>query len=126
VLDLSSLPPVPCIFDGSRDQRDTLLFLNEFVKSITAPVVHDGREHIDYVPTQILTEYFRRRAAGDDGPAIDGIIYPSSRRRNGRSIVLFASQMDLDPDRQRLCQAPILTFDSSSLKRLRRPRLKKS
>ena len=40
VLDLSSLPPVPSIFVTALGiSEDTLLFLNEFVKSITAPVV---------------------------------------------------------------------------------------
>ena len=38
VLDLSELPPVPSIFAISREERGMLLFLWEFVKSITAPV----------------------------------------------------------------------------------------
>jgi hypothetical protein len=79
VLDLSELPSVPSIFAASREQRGALQFLWEFVKSITAPVVHDGREHIDYVPTQILTEYFRERVKGSDGSALNGIVYPSAR-----------------------------------------------
>ena len=74
VLDLSELPPVPSIFAASREQRGALQFLWEFVKSITAPVVHDGREHIDYVPTQSLTEYFRERVKGSDGSALNGIV----------------------------------------------------
>ena len=42
VLDLSELPPVPSIFEASREWRGAILFLREFVKSISAPVVHDG------------------------------------------------------------------------------------
>ena len=49
----------------------------EFVKSITAPVAHDGREHIEYVPTQILTEYFRGRVKGEGASRLDGIVYPA-------------------------------------------------
>src|SRR5688572_9060324 len=88
VLDLSELPPVPSIFAASREWRGVLLFLREFVKSISAPVVHDGREHIEYVPTQILTDYFRRKVTALDGSALDGIVYPSARRRGGRSLVV--------------------------------------
>lgn len=121
VLDLSELPAVPSIFGASREERGALLFLGEFVRSITAPVAHDGREHIDYVPTQILTEYFRKRVKGDGGLAIDGVVYPSVRRRGGRSIVIFASLDDLDPERLWGAE-PLLKLDQTSVKRLRRSR----
>ena len=62
------------IFAVSREERGGLLFLREFVKSITLPVVHDGREHIEYVPTQVLTEYFRQQVTTLDGSALDGIV----------------------------------------------------
>ena len=70
--------------------------LRDFVQSITRPVVHDGREHTEYVPTQILTEYFRHRYRLHDGTQLDAIVYPSTQRRAGRSVVIFASQEDLD------------------------------
>ena len=126
VLDLSELPPVPSIFATSRDQRGATLFLKEFVKLITAPVLHDGREHIEYVPTQILTEYFRLRVKGVDGSPVDGIVYPSARQSRGRSIVLFASHEELDPGRHWGGEEPIIKLDPSSVKRLRRPQRKPS
>jgi hypothetical protein len=119
VLDLSELAAIPSIFGASREERGALLFLAEFVKSITAPVVHDGREHIDYVPTQVLTEYFRIGVKADGGSAIDGVVYPSARRRGGRSIVIFASQDDLDPERL-WGEEPLLKLNQASVKRLRR------
>ena len=79
------------------------------------------REHIDYVPTQILTEYFRKRVKGDGGSAIDGVVYPSARRRGERSIVIFASQDDLDPEKLWGAE-PLLKLDQTSVKRLRRSR----
>jgi hypothetical protein len=120
VLDLSKLPPAPSIFAASREERGALLFLHEFIRSITAPVVHDGREHIDYVPTQILTEYFRERVKTADGSALDGIVYPSARHRGGKSIVVFASQRDLAPART-WGDAPLLKLDETSVRQLRRP-----
>lgn len=62
VLDFTKLPPIPSIYsDYGRFERDRLIFLHHFVENITQPVIHDGREHIDYIPTQILIEYFRYR-----------------------------------------------------------------
>jgi RES domain len=90
------------------------------VKSITAPVVHDGQEHIEYVPTQVLTEFFRQHVTALDGSALDGIVYPSARRRRGKSLVVLRSQEDLDPATLS-GQEPLLKLDSSSVKRLRRP-----
>ncbi len=97
ILDLSKLPPVPSFFAQVRYDRDRLLFLRDFVESITQPVSHDGREHTEYVPTQILTEYFRHRYRLPDHSQLDAIVYPSARRKNGRSVVIFASQEDLSP-----------------------------
>lgn len=51
--------------------------------------VHDGREHIEYVPTQIITEYFRYKFATKKIEKIDGIIYPSSKDRRMNACVLF-------------------------------------
>lgn len=120
LLDLSALPEVPSLFKASRDERGAILFLAEFVKSITAPVEHDGRERIDYVPTQILTEYFRNLVKGPGGAPLDGIAYPSARRPRGRSIVIFASHDDLDPDKSRGDES-LLKLVENSIKRLPRP-----
>ena len=48
----------------------------------------DGREHIEYVPTQIVTEYFRR-IFRVEGRRLDGIIYESSRVVGRNAFVLF-------------------------------------
>lgn len=123
VLDLSELPPVPSIFEASREWRGAILFLREFVKSISAPVVHDGGEHVEYVPTQVLTEYFRRQVSQPDGSPLDAIVYPSARRRRGRSLVVFRSREELDPATLS-GHEPLLQFDQTSVTRLRRARRK--
>jgi hypothetical protein len=55
------------------------------------PVVGDLFEHVEYVPTQIVTEFFRHAFREHDGSAIDGIRYPSSKNRGGANVVLFTS-----------------------------------
>jgi len=123
VLDLSKLPPTPSIFAQVRHERDHLVFLRQFVKSITQPVRHDGREHTEYVPSQIVTEYFRHRYRFENNARLDGIVYPSARYRGGRSAVIFASQEDLNPrPHEWIAQdwAPVLTVDPKSIRRIRR------
>jgi hypothetical protein len=122
VLDLSKLPPVPSFYAQERYDRDHLIFLEEFVKSITQPVEHDGREHTEYVPSQIVTEYFRHRYRMHDNVRLDAIVYRSARHKGGRSIVIFASQRDLDPKPSQWSdeRIPILTIDPASIRRVRK------
>jgi hypothetical protein len=125
VLDLTKLPGVPNFYAQVRYDRDHLIFLRQFVEDITRPVMHDGREHIDYVPTQILTEYFRHQYKLPDDVRLDGIIYPSAQRKRGRSIVIFASQDDLNPRPNEFShedRVPILTLDTASIRHVRKSR----
>jgi hypothetical protein len=71
-----------------------LNFLYDFVRDLGANVEPGDREHVDYVPTQVVTEWFRS-AFKYEGSRIDGIYYPSAARRGGMSIVLFADRNDL-------------------------------
>lgn len=98
VLDLADLPGVPSVFEVDRHALiHTLRFLHAFAQDISGPIARDGREHIDYVPTQIVTEYFRRVFRTADRASLDGIIYRSSR--NGeRAVVLFGENAQcIDP-----------------------------
>jgi hypothetical protein len=60
VVDLTALPPARGIFaNGARYEKAAIGFLHQFMEDATLPIERDGREHIEYVPTQIVTEYFR-------------------------------------------------------------------
>lgn len=93
VLDLAGLEEPPSLFDPANDRdtrrRHELMFLRQFVQDLSRPVT-DGAEQIDYVPTQILTEYFLRVFA--QRGAVSGIRYPSATRNGGISIVLDVPQ----------------------------------
>ena len=98
VIDLTAVPPVPSVFDRQRaEQRVPSLFLRGFVRDFVKPVKKDGREHIEYVPTQIVTEYVRRVFRDRSGEKVHGIIYPSSVE-DGLSCVLF---LESAPDSER-------------------------
>jgi hypothetical protein len=66
-------------------------FLHEFEQDLVKPVARDGMEHVDYVPTQIVTEFFRHRFRLSDGASLDGIMYRSSRTGQPACVLFFDS-----------------------------------
>lgn len=94
VLDLSSLPCEPSIFDSTRRHlRGTIPFLHEFVNDLKQPVMR-GDKNIDYIPTQIVAEYCRHQFRTTSGASLDGIFYPTSRHGLGTACVLFLDGHD--------------------------------
>lgn len=101
ILDLTQVPHVPTLFDLERaNLRAPIRFLRAFVKDASKPIARDERIHIEYVPTQVVTEYFREYFRDENG-GLDGITYPSSRTR-GTSYVLFAGPRDICVDKSDL------------------------
>lgn len=100
VVDLANIPDVPSLFADAnrREDRPVLIFLHGFVRSLTRPITKDRREHIEYVPSQVVTEYLRDRFEGDEGTRPKGITYPSAAGRGGESLVLFYSHKDFTND----------------------------
>jgi hypothetical protein len=95
VIDLAQLPEVPSLFDAERRHlRPVIRFLREFSERISEPVNTPARseqEVVAYVPTQIVSEYFRT-IFGRDYPPVLGLVYQSARRAVGVSCVLFVSR----------------------------------
>jgi hypothetical protein len=91
VVDFTARPTTPSPFDRARRREFRMSsFLGSFVEAITAPVIPDGRQHVEYVPTQIVTEYLRRVA----DVTLDGFVLPSSQ--TGRpTYVLFVDADDV-------------------------------
>ncbi len=82
-------PNYPSIFDETRRHlRAVFSFLIDFANDISKPIKLDGREHIEYVPTQIVVEFIRRIYEFEVGQ-IDGFCFYSSM--NGeKNYVIFA------------------------------------
>lgn len=96
ILDLTSLPARPSIFDNTRRyEREGILFLENFANEISKPVQENGREHIEYVPSQVVSEYFALLLKSRHGKNLDGVAYRSSIRPNGCNLVLFPSDRTL-------------------------------
>jgi hypothetical protein len=97
VLDLTVLPPTPSIFDSNRrEERSVLIFLDRFIAAISKPVSKDGREHIDYIPSQIVSEYFAQVLQVRGEQQLEGMVYPSSLRPGGKNLVLFPVRDESD------------------------------
>ena len=97
LLDLVNLPDVPSIFDddAANLERASLSFLHAFNRDFTRPVEKDGREHVEYVPSQVVTEFVRYRLRGAGDRAVHGIRYRSSRRDAVIGCVLFYAHEDI-------------------------------
>lgn len=80
ILDLTAIPPTPSYFspDGPYN-RHIIGFLRKFTKALAHPIKRDGQPHIEYVPTQVFTEFVRHVMKGPHGTPIHGMKYPSSR-----------------------------------------------
>jgi hypothetical protein len=119
VLDLTRIPDIPSIFDATSNyQRPPLIFLHDFLADFTKKVVKDGREHIEYVPTQVITEYFRRVFRDGEGDELKGIIYPSPRTESGISWVLFFDNDDCIQDDLSIKDDKWLCMETASVKRI--------
>ena len=89
VLDLTSPLRSPSIFSGRWADHDLIQFIYEFVDEISQPVTHDGSEHIEYVPTQVISEFFAQAFTYAKGRKLDGIIFPSALAHGAQNLVLF-------------------------------------
>jgi len=96
VIDLSAIPPVPSLFDADRNYfRSAIRFLRDFAADVSKPIAHDDRVHVEYIPTQVVTEYFREVFAKNHFP-VQGLRYTSAPRPSHSSVVLFADQRDVE------------------------------
>lgn len=121
VVDFTRLRPVPSMFDPEwGSARRELKFLHDFVEQLSKRVPPD-REQIEYVPTQIVTEYMLH--VYGDGKSVDGLMYRSSL--TGESCVVLdvpnercidtgvadsssSAKLVLDPNTVRSC--PVFTL----------------
>lgn len=110
IIDLSALPPVPSQFDLRKSKHYyPLIFLNNFVRDMAKPLEQKHMLHIDYVPTQCITEYFRFPFSARLGKKIDGIIYPSSKNGKNACVLFYDNEESLK----------VLQHNASSIKQTR-------
>jgi hypothetical protein len=95
VIDLTTIPEPTSLYleSGRTSQYYERRFLRRFASDLGKSVKLDGREHIGYVPTQVITEYFR--LASDVKP--DGILYRSVQNQGINCVLFFGYDSFLSP-----------------------------
>jgi hypothetical protein len=94
ILDLTSWGGYVSYFaPNGRLWKHRTEFLRYFTGDVSKPIVRDKQQHIEYVPTQVFTEYVRFHIASSDGKPVDGIRYSSSGNQRP-CVVLFFDQDD--------------------------------
>jgi RES domain-containing protein len=97
LVDFSQGIDVPSLFDPDRgDRQPDLAFLDGFLREAVKPVRRDGEEHVAYVPTQVVCEYFRSEYRTSEGQQVDGIVYPSATTPGDTNVVLFVQSDQLE------------------------------
>lgn len=90
LVDLTKIPEYLGFFEEADFNNQQIDFLKDFVEAISKPIDRDGREHIDYVPTQVITEHLRNvHHKIYENEKIYGLIYPSSKPKARNSVVIF-------------------------------------
>jgi hypothetical protein len=91
LLDLTAFPSVPSLFDRRRyADRMALIFLHAFREDAEQPVTRNGSEHDEYVPTQVVAEYFRHVFRIRGAKRLDGIKFRSTKAGVCYSLFLTA------------------------------------
>jgi hypothetical protein len=73
-------------------------FMATFMNEIARPCLPDD-EHLDYVPTQVVSEYLthlHKFKWGDKEMTIDAVIYRSAQNGNGKNIAIFGAAANVE------------------------------
>lgn len=90
VIDLTALPTKISIW---MDNWQIFAFLKSFHSDITKPLLKGDKEEIEYVPSQIFTEFLRWMFKDKIGNNVDGLVYESCKTHNA-NIVLFCNNSE--------------------------------
>lgn len=87
MIDLTSIPEQSFWVKNWQENQ----FLHHFNENITKRVDPKDTNHLQYIPTQVFTEFLRYMFRDAKGEQVDGLIYGSSKTRE-KNIVLFCNQ----------------------------------
>ncbi len=103
LIDLSIFQQFPNMFDENFEE---LRFMFVFVKEISRPI-NTSETGYEYPITQIITEYIKIKF-----PKAQGIIYPSSRSKDGKNYVLFMDEKHCTDDSNNINTNKYLLFEN--------------
>lgn len=89
VIDLTDIPEQSFWVNNWQGNQ----FLHHFNDNITKRVDPEDANHLQYIPTQVFTEFLRYMFRDGKGQQVDGLIYGSSKTCE-KNIVLFCNQKE--------------------------------
>lgn len=117
VLDLTKLPVLPNLFDKSqRSTHGVARFFKQFTQNVTEPIRPDGRAHLHYIPTQVVTEFFRWVPK----TKIDGIKLPSAQDQSETFVLFLTADHVSDFENVELDGAPKIGI-SAGIEKSKKP-----
>ena len=87
VLDLTHIPGPSFWIDNWQENQ----FLHSFNREVTKKLDTKDKKQLQYIPTQVFTEFLRYMFTDDEGKRLDGMIYGSSKTHE-QNLVLFYNQ----------------------------------
>lgn len=87
VIDLTAIPEQSFWVENWQENQ----FLHHFNENITKRVDPKDTNHLQYIPTQVFTEFLRYMFKDEKRQQVDGLIYGSSKTQE-KNIVLFCNQ----------------------------------
>lgn len=112
MVDLTKIPKNIDYFAYGYRTKHLLYFLNAFLKDFTKPILKDGKEHIEYVPTQVVIEYLRLTNHPQLKEPFDGIIYPSSVTGRKACVIFATNDQCIDSKTQNSINQAMLKLSS--------------
>lgn len=66
VVDLTATQQIPSLFDAEqRHRRAAVSFMHDFVENVRAIADPSDHQNLNYIPTQVIAEFFRYQLVGD-------------------------------------------------------------
>ncbi len=87
VLDLTHIPGPSFWMDNWQENQ----FLHSFNREVTKKLEAKDKKQLQYIPTQVFTEFLRYMFTDNDGKKLEGMIYGSSKTHE-QNTVLFCNQ----------------------------------
>lgn len=97
LIDFTKFKGVPSLLDkSSLKNRAVAKFILSFLRDMATPVKPDDKTHLDYIPTQVVTEYLKYVLSGK--MPVHGLIYNSVKKPGGKCTVLFVDNDQIAED----------------------------
>jgi len=108
VVDLMQVPRALSIFEDGP--RESISFLRDFTKDVSQRITPDKEVHVEYTPTQVVSEHLRHRFRTSDGNPVLGVVYESAQVKHGVNAALFieSGQIEGVPTESWKPKAPLL------------------